>query len=143
MSLSIDLTIVIQLIVFLFLIGLLNSFLFSPVVRLLEERKRRSVGTLEEARRLEEETLKMIEEYERKVKEAKVLAQKERARIRQEGLERKSEIIDRAREESSRFLAKVRTDLHNQAETILEHFRKEGKVIVDEMVENILGRKVA
>lgn len=143
MSLSIDITILIQLVVFLFLIGLLNSFLFAPVVRLLEERKRRSVGALEEAKRLEEETLKMIEEYERKVKEAKVLAQKERARIRQEGLERKSEIVDKAREEASRFLAKVRTDLHSQAEAILEHFRKEGKVIVEEMVETILRRKVA
>lgn len=143
MSLELNVTLVVQLIIFLFLIGLLNSFLFGPTVRLLEERKRRSIGAIEEAKRLEEETAKIMEEYERKIQEAKVLAQEERGRIRQEGLEREREIVDKAREEASKFLAQIKCDLDRQAEAILQHFRKESKAIVGEMVTKILGRKVA
>ena len=143
MSFSLDLTLIVQLIIFLFLIGLLNAFLFGPTIRILEERKRRSLGALEEARRLEEETRRMIEEYERRIQEAKVLAQEERARIRQEGLYREREIVEKAREEASKFLAHVKADLDRQAEAIFQHFRRESRALVDEMVERILGRKVA
>ena len=85
----------------------------------------------------------MIEEYERRIQEAKVLAQEERARIRHEGLEREREIVDKAREEAARFLAQVKADLEGQAETIIQHFHRESKAMVEEMVTRILGRKVA
>ena len=63
-------TLLIQLVLFLSLLGLLSHSLFAPILKLFEERERRIAGAQAEAAVLHKQAQAKLEEVERRVHEA-------------------------------------------------------------------------
>ena len=110
---SVDLSLVVQIVLFLILWSILRRVLFGPVGRLMAERERRTEGAHAEARALSDEGKALQEQYDAAI-----------AKARAEGEAIKGEI----REEAQR------------ARNVIAAGNAEA--LAQEMAEKVLGRKL-
>lgn len=119
-----------QVVNFLILLWILNKLLYKPVLKALEERKKRIEDSLKNAEEIEKRLLETEEERE------KVLAK---------ALQESQKILDETKEAAAQMLA----DTNKTAEQILLKAEDEGKkiieiqkqILMDQMKENA-GRLV-
>jgi len=118
--LSIDKTVVIQLIIFLVAIYILNKLIFKPFLEVVDKREKLTTGTIEEANKLEQRANKIIEEYKHKLEEARSLALLERIKMRQEADNAAQDIIETTRSETDSMINKAKINIQNQFEKTQE-----------------------
>ncbi|HKZ46566.1 MAG TPA: ATP synthase F0 subunit B [Thermodesulfobacteriota bacterium] len=140
---ELNLTFLYQVIGFFVLYFILNTFLFQPILKTLEERDKAIAGTKKEAEVSEIELQKKLLDYENRINEAKAKAYEERLRIRQQGLDKEREIIENARKDAQDSLLQAKTKLGQDVVTILARLKQESKIISKGIAEKILDRKVA
>lgn len=104
-----------QLGIFLLVVLVLSKGLFKPVLALLEERKRRSTGTLQEAAALEAELEQKIARCEQVMQAARTRALTEREAIRQKASADAKQIVAAARLDSERELGALRDGLRSES----------------------------
>src|SRR5689334_10490485 len=92
-----DLTVVGQVVLFVFLFIVLKPMLFDPMLHLFEERERRIDGAKLLARKIDEKSAGALTTYETEMAKARAAANAERDKIRNEGLKTESEILARVR----------------------------------------------
>jgi F-type H+-transporting ATPase subunit b len=139
---SLDITLLVQMVLFLTLMLILNRFVFRPMVSLLEEREKRIKEPGSDAKSMEEEVERMRLQYEATLSDAKLKAIEERNRIRKEGAEREQEIIREAYKASEETLSEVRGRIENELRVAREALRAEAAVRSNEVAERLLGRAV-
>jgi len=140
---ELNLTFLYQVIGFFVLYFILNTFLFQPILKTLEERDKAIAGTKKEAEVSEIELQKKLLDYENRINEAKAKAYEERLRIRQQGLDKEREIIENARKDAQDSLLQAKTKLGQDVVIILAKLKQESKIISKGIAEKILDRKVA
>lgn len=140
---EINLTLAYQIIGFFVLYFFLNTLLYKPVLKVLEERNQNIEGTKKEALDLEAGLQKMLLDYENRLNEAKTKAQEERFRIRQEGIDKEKELMENARENSQAGLLEAKTKLEQAVKSVRVSLKEESKAISKDIAEKILNRKVA
>ena len=118
--LSIDKTVVIQIIIFLVAIYILNKLIFKPFLEVVDKREKLTTGTIEEANKLEQRANKIIEEYKHKLEEARSLALLERLKMRQETDNAAQDIIETTRSETDSMVNKAKINIQNQFEKTQE-----------------------
>src|SRR5688572_33202815 len=84
MNFDFDLTFVLQMVVFATLIVVLKPLMFEPVLRVFEERERRTEGARDSARAMQEEAGELLSRYEKELAKVHEVARQERDRIRAE-----------------------------------------------------------
>lgn len=139
---SLDLTLVFQIIGFFFLLIVLNRFLYNPVLRILKERDEKIGGAMKKAAETEKEVETGLLSYEKRIKEAAVKGHEERNRIRQEGLNREKELLEAARVEAAKELTSMRGELSKSKDSALASLKEESRTISKNIAEKILERKV-
>ncbi|MFQ5539414.1 MAG: ATP synthase F0 subunit B [Candidatus Binatia bacterium] len=139
---SLDYTALVQIASFLLLLYLLNSLVFTPFRRLLEERERRTEGVKAETESLLEEGKRLQAEYENQIARARGEGTAIKEGIRQEALEARGRILDQAQEDAARVLESAREEIRGAIQKGQEVVAKEAEVIAHQMAEKILGRKV-
>lgn len=140
--LELNLTFFIQMINFLVFIFLINWLLVKPILRVLDERRSRVEGNEEEADRLIAESERIFSEYETTLKEARLEANREKERLRSEGIERETEIIKTAKEESKKMTDKLKEEIAKESETALSKMKSEADVLSKVIAEKILEREI-
>ena len=133
-------TLVIQAINFFVLLWVLNRFLYKPILNVLEERGRKTAGTVKEADEMESDASEMLQNYERGLREAKVKAHEERNRIRIQGVEKEREILEKARKDALKSINKFRIKIESESEGALDGLKKESQELSSEIVKRILAR---
>jgi len=111
---NLDYTLFIQMVNFIVLVILLNAVIFKPILKLFDERNEKVEGAMDEALRLSEEAEKLMEEYERKISEA-----------RQQALQLVNEGRLQAVDSQKKALAKVRGEAEGQLKQLKERVDKE------------------
>lgn len=139
---SLDITLVLQIIGFFLLLIVLNRFLYNPVLKILKERDEKIGGAIKKAAETEKEVEAGLLTYDKKIKEAAVKGHEERNRIKQEGINREKEILEAARAEASKELSSMRSELSKSKDSALSALREEARTISKSIAEKILERKV-
>lgn len=139
---SLDLTLVFQIIGFFVLLVVLNRFLYRPVQRILEERDEKIAGSLKKAAQAEKDVAEGLVSYEKKLKEAAVKGNEERARIRQEGVEKEKVVLEAARSEAARELSSIRTEIESSKKSAIAGLGAEAKTLAREIAGKVLERNV-
>lgn len=139
---SIDLSLVYQIIGFFVLLFVLNRLLYKPVFNILKQREEKIEGTLKKAEETETHVEEGLADYEKRLREAAVKGHEERARLRAEGQEREKEILEAARNEANKELSSMRDDLKKSKQEALASLKEEAKNISKDIAEKILERKV-
>ncbi len=140
-----EFTTLLPLMIFLFLalIVPVNTLLFKPIFRVLEDREEKIVGTLKRAERIGVEAENTLSQYNTAIREVREKVEAERKRsfaeARDRGTEKTVEArsaaeseIERARNEVQGILEEARATLRTQAEELAEH-----------AAERVLGRPLS
>jgi F-type H+-transporting ATPase subunit b len=140
---SLDISILYQIILFVLLWLALNKILFQPYLQLLSEREQKTTGAQHDSSDLEYEAARLRAQYEEKIAQARSAAAAERERILQSAREDRESILGHAREEAEQHLARVRQDIATALETERRLAAAEATAIAVDIANKLLGRKVA
>jgi F-type H+-transporting ATPase subunit b len=139
---DIDRTLFVQMAVFVMLILVLSPMLFKPVLRLFEERERRTEGARSAAREMQDKAEDLLHRYQAKLDEVKRAAQAERDRLRNETLRLEAEIVERARQSNTRIVEHGRQQIETELGTIRRDLDAYSQKIAKEIGASVLGREV-
>jgi F-type H+-transporting ATPase subunit b len=140
---SLDFSVVYQIILFLVLWVILNKIFFQPYLRLLEERERRTSGAQQDSVELEHEGVRLKTEYEDKIGRAQAAGYAAKDAIVQDGRRQREKILTEAREEAAGTLERVRRDVATSVEQEKQVAAVEVVAVARDMVSKVLGRRVA
>jgi len=140
---SLDISILHQIILFIVLGLILNKILFQPYLRLLEERERRTIGAEHDAADLEHEGARLRAQYEEKIAQAQTAAYAAKDAILQEARQLREKILGQARAEAASKLEQARREIALALEKEKALAAAETTTVAGEMVSKVLGRKVA
>lgn len=140
---SIDYTLLIQIIGFFILLVVLNQFLYKPVQRILKEREEKIEGSIKKAAQTDKEIADGIISYGKKLKEAAVKGNEERARIRQEGIEKEKATLEAARAEAFKELTGIRNEIEASKKSAIAGLGTEAKALARDIADKVLEKNVA
>ena len=121
---SLDYTILLQMLLFLLLWVVLSRILFRPYLSLLEEREKRTEGAQDESFALEQEGQRLRALYEDGLAKARAAGE-----------------AVKAREEAAETLERMRLEIRNELAREREMARREAEAIAQDMVAKVLGRR--
>lgn len=136
-------TMLVQSCVFILLIVVLSPLLFKPVLRLLEERERRTEGARHDAREMQDKAENLLLRYQAKLEDVRRAAAQERERLRVETLQLESTILGEARAATAKLVGEGRAQIEREVIKIRAEIGTHSQVIAREIGSKILGREVA
>ncbi len=137
---TLDKTLILQMVNFLILLWILNRFLYKPILNILEERKRKIQAAEKDVQELGERTSRQWEQYQRQLQEAKASANAEKERLKAEGGEAERRVLEAARAEAARSLEEARRMIQEESVRARELLRVQAEGIAAEMAHKVLGR---
>ena len=137
---SIDWTIIATGIVFLLTMLTLNSILFKPLLRVMDERERLTRGTREEAENKRRSLSELVDSYSGHIKGAKQKGFEHIDSVRKEAMARRMEMIARAREDASAEMQKVRDRVSEEVEQARRDLQSEVESLADSITSKILSK---
>ncbi len=141
-NVDVDLTFVVQLVLFIGLTLVLKPVLFDPMLKLFEERERRIDGAKAEARKLDGASTTALERYESEMGKARAAASVERDKIRAEGVKREHEVLATVRTATTKALDDGRRAARIEADRVRTDLRNDAAVLARELAKRVLGREV-
>ena len=133
-----------------FLFLALSYLLFNPARKMLNNRKEKIKGELDEAQRSMEDAGRLKAEYEERLKNIDREAEEILSSARKKALANESQILSQAKEEAARILERARMEAELEKQKMADNMKKEmisiaslmaGKVVsatVDTAVQNRL-----
>ena len=140
---SLDYSVVYQIVIFLVLWIILSKVLFRPYLNLLEQRERRTTGAQHDSTDLEHEGARLRAQYEEKIAQAQAAGYAAKEVILQEARQQREKVLTQVREEAMRILEAVRREVASQVQRERQVVAAEVRTIAQEMASKILGRNVA
>src|SRR4029434_1095727 len=111
---SLDYSVVYQIVLFLIVWFILSKVLFRPYLGLLEERERRTLGTQHDSTDLEHEGARLRAQYEEQISHAQPAGYAAKEAILQEARQQRERVLNQAREEAMGMLEGVRRGVERQ-----------------------------
>jgi F-type H+-transporting ATPase subunit b len=140
---SLDISILYQVILFVLLWLILTKVLFRPYLRLLEEREGKTTGAQHDSTDLEHEGARLRAEYEDKVKAAQAAAYAEKERLVQAARLEREKVLSQAREEATQLLERARQEIAQALTAERRLAASEATSIAAAIASKVLGRNVA
>jgi len=140
---SIDSTLFYQIVNFLLLIFILNVLLYKPILRVMDERKKRLQDSEDEIKALQQTIERKTAEYEEKIRLAKLEAMNQRNEIQKEGAEEGKKIIDAAKEDIAKMMEEFQAKMAREMEEARLILNTQSRVLSMEIAEKVLGRSIS
>ena len=141
-NIDLDLTFTLQMLLFAALIVALKPLLFDPVLRIFEERERRTDGARDEARAMQERAGALLEKYEAELSRVGRAAAEEREHMRAETTRLENEILAQARAATTQIMANGRHEIAEQVEKIRFDLGRQSERLARQVAARALGREV-
>ncbi len=138
-----DGTLLLHLLLIVIMIAVLNSTLFKPINKVLEERESRTAGRLSEAQSMLAKVKESLAEYERKLREARTEGYRLMERERLAALQEREKKIASVKEEIGHWVAEEKINLARQSESVQATLKVEAQKIALEIGSQILRRPVS
>ncbi len=142
-TVDLDRSFLIQAVAFLIVLLALKPMLFDPVLRIFEEREKRTEGARGEARDMQEEAGVLLRKYQREFERVNLVAAEERDRIRAETSKLEAQILDEARAVATRTADEGRTKMNQEVSRIQFDLGKHSADLSRDIASQVLGREVS
>jgi F-type H+-transporting ATPase subunit b len=142
MTIDFDLTFVLQMLLFAALIVVLPPLLFDPVLRVFEEREKRTDGARQSAREMQEEAGALLSRYEGELARVHEVARQERERARAETARMESELLAQARQAANQIVEQGRLRIERERRQIQFSLGQESERLARTVAEAVLGRSL-
>ena len=140
---SLDISILYQIILFLVLWLVLDRVLFRPYVSLLEARERKTSGARHDTAELEQAGSRLKAEYDEKIAHAQAAGGAAKEAILQDARQRREQLLGQARQEAAVTLESMRREVETQMAKERQLAASEVATVSQQMVRKILGRELA
>jgi F-type H+-transporting ATPase subunit b len=141
-NVDIDLTFLVQLVLFVGFTLLLKPILLDPMLKLFEEREKRIDGAKAQARKIDEKSAGALATYEAEMNKARATAGAERDRIRAEGMKREQEILAEVRAATAKTVDEGKRRVQAEADKARAQLRAEAGNMARDLANRVLGREV-
>jgi F-type H+-transporting ATPase subunit b len=138
-----DLTLVVQIVLFLIFMWVMNRLLFRPTLRVLEERDRQIQGARGKAADLETRVEAAIARYNESIREARVAGENERARFVREAMAEEERIANEGRAKAAEAMTRIQESIAQEAVTARAELKSRGREFAALITEQVLGRRIA
>ena len=140
---SINATLVLQVIHFLVLAFILNKLLFRPVLKIIDERKKHLVETKAEIDYFKEKSIQLEKAFHSEENEARKNVTKERVQQNREGMFETEKLLEQSQEQA----ASIKTEADKKAQREIEKssplLPDEAGVLAETIIEKMIGRRSA
>ncbi|MEK7705387.1 MAG: hypothetical protein AAB426_10545 [Myxococcota bacterium] len=136
---DVDLTIIIQLTLFVVLVTVLNRFVFRHFLRVMDQRHEKTQTALDEADRLERETVADQDAYQTRMREAQAAAQREREALRGKGRDEQRRLVNEARTSATEALGRARDELEQAEQQAESALGKSAAELAELLVRKVVG----
>ena len=141
-SVDLDPTFLMHFLFFTAFIVVMKDLIFDPMLRVFEERERRTAGAIVQARRMDEEAISLRQEYETKLEGVRREASVDRERVRGKVNAIEAKLSAEARAEADAKLDAGLAALDEDAEKIRRNLQASRGPLAAEIASKILGREV-
>jgi F-type H+-transporting ATPase subunit b len=139
---SLDLTIVLQILIFVILWLILKNLLFQPYIALLDERQQKTAGARDRSDILDHESERLRMQYEEGIAKAQAAGYAAKDLIVQGARQQRESILGQAREQAAGFLERARAEIQSELAKERDLLIQEARGVAQEMTAKILGRRV-
>ncbi len=129
-----------QVLNFLIMVFLLSKFLYKPILKALEERKKKIQEGLEYTQKMKEEVEKSEKKRQEIISQAKEEAKKIVEDGKKAGKKLEEEIIVKAHTEAGAILGKAREEIEREKSEMEKDLRSQTVEIAQSWVEAVLGK---
>ena len=140
---DIDLTVVVQFVLFLVLFVIGNRYLFQPYLQLRERRKARIEGARAEAERMTAEADAKLAAYEKSLAAAREKANEEGRKVRLEAAAHEREVTDAARRTAQQATDEAQATMRRETEAARAQLMPQADALARAITSKLLGREVA
>ena len=140
---SINATLIFQVINFLILMWILNRLLYRPILKIIEEREQTLENTKLEMNRLKEAATEKAESIEAQLQEARSVASAERDEARHKARTEADAAINKAIHQAEEHIDSVRQKAHQQAVEAREELNNYKTALTEMVLLKVMGRKVS
>jgi F-type H+-transporting ATPase subunit b len=141
-SVDFDSTFLVQFVLFSALTLILKPLLFDPMLKLFEERERRTDGAKAAARKIDEKSASALTKYETEMAKARAAANAEREAIRAEGVRREQEILGAVRATTAKTVEDGKRAAAAEALRVRLALKGEAANLARDVASRVLGREV-
>jgi F-type H+-transporting ATPase subunit b len=141
-NVDLDLTFVVQLVLFVVLTLILKPVLFDPMLKLFEEREKRIEGARLQARKMDEASAGALTKYDAEMQRARASGNVERDKLRAQGAKEETEILGKVRESTSKTLEEGRSRPAEEAKQVRRALQADSAAIGRQLAARILGSEV-
>jgi F-type H+-transporting ATPase subunit b len=139
---DVDATFVVQLVLFVVLTLVLKPVLFDPMLKLFEERERRTDGAKKRARETDAKSSSALTTYEEGMAKARAAGAAERERVRAEGIKREQEILAAVRAATAKAVDDGKQKAHAEAAKVRAVLQTDAQTLARDLATRVLGREV-
>jgi F-type H+-transporting ATPase subunit b len=139
-NIDFDLSVVVMMVVFSLLIVILKPLLFDPVLKIFEEREKRTEGAKAEARSMQEQAGDLLTRYERELERVHQVAGAEREKIRVETARLEQEILAKGRKVASDIVDQGRAKIAKDVQAIQFNLGSQSEQLARQIAGRVLGR---
>jgi F-type H+-transporting ATPase subunit b len=137
---DLDATYFVQLGVFLVTFILLYLVLFRPMIRLIEGRRKATVGTNEEAQSFREEAEQLETDVGKRLDEVRSHASAERVKMVGEVRQQERDRLNAAREAARQEVERAREEMERSGEAVRSELQHEVGAMASAVATQVLGR---
>jgi F-type H+-transporting ATPase subunit b len=141
-DLDFDLSFLGQMVAFSLLLIILKPLLFDPLLRLFEERERRTEGARMLARKMDDQAGELLLRYQAEIDAARKAAGKDRERLRAEATKLESQIVAEARAEAGKLVDDGKAKIAREAGTIRAELAGKSDEMARAIASRVLGREI-
>lgn len=140
---DIDLTAVVQFVLFLLLMAICNKLLFQPYLALRERRKAGVEGARAEAVRMTATADAKLADFEKQLATARDRANEEGRKVRAEAAATERDATEKARTAAQTSIDEATTKMRSDTEAARKELLPQADVIARSIATKLLGREVA
>ncbi|MBI4455465.1 MAG: ATP synthase F0 subunit B [Acidobacteria bacterium] len=128
--------------IFLITLLCLNTILFRPFIRIVQQREKLTLGRLEESDRLLRRYQQLAQEYESRIREEQLQSYRHREERRNEALARRAVMVEEARRRAEQLTDDARMEISMQLEKVKVNLQSEARDLARAIGRVVLGREV-
>jgi F-type H+-transporting ATPase subunit b len=132
----------VQVVLFLVFAAVLRALIWTPTLRVLEERAKRTSGAQEEAARMRDEAAALQRELDVKLEEARREGGDAGEKVRRDAEAEERRLVDAAHAEAAHVLDEVRQRIARESAEARTAMQAQVEVLARVAAERILGRSV-
>ena len=131
-----------QLVNFLILLVVLKIFLWGPILKVLDERKRRIEEGLNRAEHAASDALATEEEARKVIEEARAEARAQTLRSQESAAKLREELEEKARQEADQIIERAREEIRLEKEQVVQQLQSQFADLTIRAAERVISQSI-